>query len=154
MNSSAFIILGMIAVLAISGCASTGPAQLGSQPDGAAEKTYEPAQTPRQAFDAYREAIEEGDLEGFRRYVPREIMQEMDEQIPGGMTDENFKQVFALLSAFMVPAGDILVVDEESSEGSVNWTVSDMNDPKASGRIMFVREDGSWRVLKEEWEST
>jgi hypothetical protein len=152
MNSSAIIILGIISVLVISGCASTVPQ--GDQPDGAGtEKTYEPAQTPRQAFDAYRKAIDEGDFEGFKRYVPSKIMQEMNEQIPGGMSEENFEQIFALLSAFMVPAADILVVDEATSEDSVNWTVSDMSDPKATGTIMFVREDGSWKMLKEEWKS-
>jgi hypothetical protein len=155
MGRSELLLFSIIAVLIISGCTSTAPPpDDGGGGDQGDARVYVPAGTPREAFEAYRQAIDDGDFDSFRKSVPSSIVRTMDEQIPGGMSDENFRQVFSMIKSFMVPVDDVLIEDEKSGSGWANWTVSDKDDPKTSGTISFEFEDGGWKVLKEEWKSS
>ena len=154
MDKHIFLLLGIIAVLIVSGCASLISSGTDGQPsmDGDA-KVYVPAETPREAFEAYRMAIEDGDYVGFKKSVPDRIVRTMEKLLPGRMTEENFRQVFSMMNAFMVPTDDVLIVDETSGDGWTNWTVSDRSDPKSTGTISFLKEADGWKVLREEWKS-
>ncbi len=155
MGRYAFILIGLIAVLMVSGCASTAPPVDDGRPGGdEGAGQYAPAKTPAEAFSAYRRAIDDGDYEGFKSAVPSSIVRTMDEQIPGGMTEENFRQVFSMLKSFMVPAADVLIDDEESGSGWTNWTVSERGNPQSTGTISFILEDGVWKVLEERWKGS
>jgi hypothetical protein len=154
MDKHISLLLGIIAVLLVSGCASSMPGGTDGQPpvEGDAD-VYVPAETAREAFEAYRRAIDEGDYADFKKSVPAGIVRTMEEQMPGGMTEENFRQVFSIMNAFMVPTDDVLIEDETSGDGWTNWTVSDRNDPKSTGTISFLKEADGWKVLREEWKS-
>jgi len=167
MSRSIVLIIGIVAVLAASGCIATPitTPKMGEQMPAAgagdqegegvvSPPAFDPAETPREAFEAYRKAIDERDVGAFKNSIPSDMLAAMEEQIPGGMTDENFKQLLALMSALLVPAGDIVIGEETIDGDSANWTVSDKNDPNNTGTIKFVKEDGTWKLLKEEWESS
>jgi hypothetical protein len=153
MNKSIIPILGIVAVLVISGCASTDTAPTGSGDGDGAASAAGTAQTPRHVFEAYRRAIDEGDLEAFKNAIPAEMIETMEAEMPGGMSEETFRQVFGMMKPFMVPVSDVLVEEEKIEGNTANWTVSDKNDPNNRGTISFVKEGGYWKMLKEEWES-
>jgi hypothetical protein len=149
-----FVMVLMLAVLAVSGCASVTQPDTGDQAGTEGEaRVYVPAKTPREAFEAYRRAIDEGDFEGFKMSVPAQIVSTMEEQMPKGMTEDNFRQVFSMMKAFMVPADDLVIEEEERGSDWTNWTVRDRNDPESTGTISFIKEADGWKVLKEQWKS-
>ena len=155
MEKSILLLFAIIAVLIISGCTSKAPPSGDGDGDaGMDADVYVPAGTPGEAFEAYRKAIDDGDYEGFKMSVPSSIVRTMDEQIPGGMTEENFRQVFSMLKDFMVSADDVLIDDEESGSGWTNWTVSERGNPQSTGTISFILEDGGWKVVEERWKSS
>lgn len=139
MGNKFWIVGTLIVLIILAGCTS---------------ETVSHVQLTRQeAFEGYRKAIEERDLENFKRYVSSDMISQMEADLGGKLTQEQFNQAAAIIDAFTTPLEDV-VVEEETAEGdSATWIVSDKGDSQTTGSVKFIKEADGWKVLKEKWVS-
>lgn len=96
-------------------------------------------------YTEYRNALDTGDMDGVKSRVSREVREKLDgpggEMMAGIMRAFVQKQVYATGADISGDSGT-LYVESEQSGGVV------------SGKISFVKEDGEWKVAKEDWDMT
>jgi hypothetical protein len=148
MNNKAFSICLILAILLISGCATdSGSPQPGS-PSGTQAGG---SPTTQAAFEAYRDAIADRDVEALKRSVAASTILQMQTQL--GPLEENADMIFDLLGKYAPTKDDIAVESEDITGDTAVWVISDKSDPSMSGIVTFSLKNGAWKVVKESWSN-
>ena len=107
--------------------------------------------TPQTAFDEYRQAVADRDVEALKRSVADSTLSQMQRYL--GPLEDSADMIFDLLGEYAPSRDDVVVESEKITGDSAEWVVSDKSDPSMSGTVTFFRKDGRWKVVRESWES-
>ena len=107
--------------------------------------------TPQNAFDEYRQAVADRDVEALKRSVADSTLSQMQRYL--GPLEDSADMIFDLLGEYAPSRDDVVVESEKITGDSAEWVVSDKSDPSMSGTVTFFRKDGRWKVVRESWES-
>ena len=137
------------AVLVVSGCTTeSGSSPQDGSPSGTQAGT---SSTPQAAFEAYRDAIADRDIEALKQSIAGSTILQMQTQL--GPLEDNADMIFDLLGTY-APSKDDIVIESETILGdSAEWVVSDQRDSSMSGTVTFNLKDGIWKVVKESWSN-
>lgn len=159
MEKTIFLILGMVFVLIISGCTSVSDNYDNNkdmEPDRTSntqqQKTSTVNANPQAAFNAYRDAIANKDIEAFRKNIDSGVLAEMESNL-GALTGDTADMIFGIMATFMVDINDVVIENENIVGDTAEWTVSEKGKPGSAGIITFKKESGSWKVVEEKWTS-
>jgi len=132
---------------------SSAPVKAGAAPPAAATgaasavSTYDESD-PEGAYHAYVAAFKNGDIEGVRQRTARAGLETWQEDF-GDMTPELMKQMSVLMPAGIVFTSVDIQGDTAALTGSSETFMG-----KMQGSVTLVREQGSWKYLKEEWSGS
>jgi len=150
MDTKLLVLSGLILILLVSGCSSqqNAPSQQPGQNTGAQVSIP----TPRAAFEGYRKALTDKNLDSFLKYVSTSSIQGYESKI--GKLDQNSFNTIAYYASMLPSVGNVVVVTENIQGDTATWAVSDKTDSRKTGTITFVKENGQWKLNKEQWTQT
>jgi hypothetical protein len=97
----------------------------------------------RQAYQNYREAMAGGDLARLTKFVSRERAKEL--------SAPNASETLQVARAFSPAGAQITGVELNASEATLELTAR-VDEGTATGTVRLVKEDGAWKVSKEDWQ--
>lgn len=118
----------------------------------AAEKTAAPKGTPLpadggepgKAWQAYRKAIQSGDIAAIRKTVAKEMVKDTE--------DPDFKKMLGVIQA-MQPKK--VKIKSGSVDGdNATLLVDSLDEKNTTGTISLRRESGQWKLVKEAWKTS
>lgn len=99
---------------------------------------------PGQAYRAYRKVLMAGDLAALKKSVSKERQADF--------SDPDFKKMFPVIQA-MQPAEVKIIAGSIDGDTATLIVEGKAEHETSSGRITLLREDGGWKVAKEDWKS-
>ncbi len=108
----------------------------------------------REAFLGYRNALEERNLEDFKKYTSSAALNEFSRSVGGELNQDNFDRIASLLAGIYPSAENVEVQNEIISGNSATWQATEKNRPNNKATIKFVKENNVWKVNQETWEET
>ncbi len=98
---------------------------------------------PAKAWQAYRKAIQSGNIAAIRKSVTKEMAKQTE--------DPEFKKMLGVIQA-MQPKK--VKIKSGSVDGdTATLLVDNLDEKSSSGTVTLVRESGQWKLMKEEWKS-
>lgn len=105
---------------------------------------------PWKAYIAMQKAIETGKPAEVRKHMAKSVQTEMDSEKP-----EDAQKMIGMLK--MMQPKDLRFVEGYASADKASLSVTGVSpmDPasKAKGSVKLVKEEGSWKVLDENWKN-
>ncbi len=109
-------------------------------------KSKEPEiESPTNAYMEYYRALNAGDMKKVKKYLAKSMVEQLKQS---GMKDEEILEMIKSL----VPK-EVKIIDEEIENNSAILTATG-GFGSQEGRIEMIKEDGKWKLLKENWELT
>lgn len=96
-------------------------------------------------YTEYRNALDTGDIEDVKSRVAKEVREKLDG--PGG------EMMVGIMRAFVQKQVYATGADISGDSGTL-YVESEQDGGVVSGKISFVKEDGEWKVAKEDWDMT
>lgn len=98
---------------------------------------------PGKAWQAYRKAIQSGDMAAIRKSVTKDMAKQTE--------DPDFKKMLGVIQA-MSPKK--VKIKSGSVDGdTATLLVDNLDEKNATGTITLVRESGQWKLQKEDWKT-
>ncbi len=115
--------------------------------DTAAAAPAEPAATvdpdsPRATFDSYRAAMRDGDLEALKGVLAAEAR--------AGLEKADAEMAIGMIQSLLPDAETVTGIEENGDTATLRLT-SENEGKEVNGKVALVREDGLWKVAKENW---
>ena len=108
-------------------------------------KSKEPEiESPTNAYMEYYRALNAEDMKKVKKYLAKSIVEQLEQS---GMKDEELEMIKSL-----VPK-EVKIIDEEIENNSAILTATG-GFGSQEGIIEMIKEDGKWKLLKENWELT
>jgi hypothetical protein len=98
---------------------------------------------PAKAWQAYRKAIQSGDVAAIRKSVAKDLVKDTE--------DPDFKKMLGVIQA-MQPKK--VKINGGSVDGDkATLLVTSLDEKNTTGTVTMVRENGQWKLSKEDWKT-
>jgi len=98
---------------------------------------------PRAAFESYRKAMREGDLDALQATLAASAREAVARVEP---------EVAIKLIQSLLPSGETVTGSETNGDSATIHLTADHDGTTAGGKVLLVKEDGKWKVEKESWD--
>ena len=98
---------------------------------------------PRAAFESYRKAMREGDLDALNAVLARSARE--------AVAKVEAEVAMELLQS-LLPAEETVTGNEIDGNAATIHLTAANDGTDATGKVLLVREDGKWKVEKETWD--
>ena len=104
-----------------------------------------PALSVKKVYAAYQVAVQSSDIKGLRKYVFSQAIAELDDV-------ENAAMVLNLMKK-MSPENVKIIDEKVDGETATLTATAEGMFGSSRGVISFVKEEGAWKLVKENWEA-
>ena len=99
---------------------------------------------PLKAWQAYRQAIQKGDIAAIRKSVTKEMAKQTE--------DPDFKKMLGMIQE-MQPK-KVKFKSGSVDGNTATLLVDNLDEKNSAGTITMTKEDGAWKLQKESWKTT